>query len=58
MLPVECAKRPRDEPRERAVAILAGRSGWFRRRYPSELSGGMQQRAAICRALINDRASC
>jgi NitT/TauT family transport system ATP-binding protein len=46
---------PARERRERAARLLAmvGLSR-FRDRYPYELSGGMQQRAAIVRALAND----
>ena len=55
LLPAEIIGLPRRESRERARDLLAmvGLSG-FEDRYPYELSGGMQQRAAIARALIHD----
>jgi NitT/TauT family transport system ATP-binding protein len=55
MLPNDVAKRPRQQAHERAIGLLTltGLSD-FTHRYPNELSGGMQQRAAICRALISD----
>ena len=55
MLPIEMLHLPRAEGGERALDLLklAGLID-FRHHYPAQLSGGMQQRAAICRALIHD----
>jgi len=40
-------------PKARALLELVGLTG-FEQRYPWELSGGMQQRASLCRALIHE----
>jgi NitT/TauT family transport system ATP-binding protein len=55
MMPVEVKKLPRKEYLERARSLLK-MSGLeaFERKYPWELSGGMQQRVSICRALVHD----
>ena len=55
LMPVRLMRRPTAADRERAAALLdlSGLSG-LSGRYPFELSGGMQQRVAICRALIRD----
>ncbi|MFE7799212.1 ABC transporter ATP-binding protein [Nocardia sp. NPDC057440] len=51
-LPMELHKVPKAERRTRSAELLemAGLTD-FARRYPAELSGGMQQRVAIARAL-------
>jgi NitT/TauT family transport system ATP-binding protein len=53
LLPVEVFAWPRREHAERARELLdlVGLSA-FSRRLPHELSGGMQQRVSLCRALI------
>src|SRR6266436_6629020 len=55
MVPVEVQKRDRAEfeVRARKLIEMVGLSG-FENKYPSELSGGMQQRVGICRALVHD----
>jgi len=55
MLPVEVKRLERGPYGERARALLrlTGLEA-FAAKYPWQLSGGMQQRAAICRALVHD----
>ena len=57
MLPAEVLGMDRRQALGRAQELLetVGLAG-FGDKYPSELSGGMQQRAAICRALLHDPA--
>ncbi len=55
MVPVEIQSRNPAEAQARAQRLLAmvGLTD-FEDKYPAELSGGMQQRVGICRALIHD----
>jgi NitT/TauT family transport system ATP-binding protein len=53
MVPIEVMGLPRKEYREAALKLL-DMSGLadFAEHYPAQLSGGMQRRVAICRALV------
>lgn len=55
LLPIEILRKGRAEAEVRALELLktAGLEGQGGR-YPNELSGGMQQRVAICRALVSN----
>jgi NitT/TauT family transport system ATP-binding protein len=55
LLPVEFANLDVASYRDKARALikLVGLDG-FEEMYPHELSGGMQQRASLCRALVTD----
>ncbi|MDR2334969.1 MAG: ABC transporter ATP-binding protein [Burkholderiaceae bacterium] len=55
LLPVELAGGNPEQYRERAMSLLKMVGlGDFAGKRPRELSGGMQQRASLCRALIMD----
>ncbi|MEU5344310.1 ABC transporter ATP-binding protein [Streptomyces sp. NPDC020766] len=54
LLPIQVHGRPRPEHRDSARQLLStvGLDVPFHKRLPHELSGGMQQRVALCRSLI------
>ncbi|MBO9515922.1 MAG: ABC transporter ATP-binding protein [Variovorax sp.] len=55
LLQAEIRHLPKEAARQRARELMqmAGLTG-FEKKYPWQLSGGMQQRASICRALLHD----
>jgi NitT/TauT family transport system ATP-binding protein len=55
MVPIEVQKhdRARFTAKARELLAMVGLSA-FENKYPTELSGGMQQRVGICRALVHD----
>jgi len=57
LLPIEVHRLSKESFRPRAMELLelTGLAA-FARKYPHELSGGMQQRVSIVRALVNDPA--